>query len=250
MAGHSKWANIKHRKGAQDKKRGKIFTRLIREIAVASGMGGGDPAANPRLRLAIDKARAENLPKDTIERAIKRGSGEIEGEAYAEIRYEGYGVGGAAVIVDCLSDNRNRTAADVRHAFSKYGGNLGSDGSVSFLFDHCGVISYPAGCDEDAIMEAALEAGAEDVVPNEDGTVDVITQPSDLEGVRDAMTAAGLEPDSAEVTMRPTTTAELDDDQAATVLNMLDALEELDDVQDVYSNADFSEEVINRLSDG
>ena len=248
MAGHSKWANIKHRKGAQDKKRGKIFTRLIREVTVAAGMGGGDPNANPRLRLAIDKARAENLPKDTIERAIKRGSGEIDGEAYEEIRYEGYGVGGAAVIVDCLSDNRNRTAADVRHAFSKYGGNLGSDGSVAFLFDHCGVISFPDGCDEDAIMECALEAGAEDVVNNEDGTIDVITRPAEFESVRDAMIAAGQTPDSAEVTMRPTTTAELDEDQAGTVLKMLEALEELDDVQDVYSNADFSEEVIAALS--
>ena len=209
MAGHSKWANIKHRKGAQDKKRGKIFTRLIREVTIAAGMGGGDPNANPRLRLAIDKARAENLPKDTIERAIKRGSGELEGEAYEEIRYEGYGVGGAAVIVDCLSDNRNRTAADVRHAFSKYGGNLGSDGSVAFLFDHCGVISFPDGCDEEVIMECALEAGAEDVVNNEDGTIDVITRPAEFESVRDAMIAAGQTPDSAEVTMRPTTTAEL-----------------------------------------
>jgi len=248
MAGHSKWANIKHRKGAQDKKRGKIFTRLIREVTVAAGMGGGDPASNPRLRLAIDKARAENLPKDTIERAIKRGSGELAGEAYEEIRYEGYGVGGAAVIVDCLSDNRNRTAADVRHAFSKYGGNLGSDGSVAFLFDHCGVISFADGCDEDAIMECALEAGAEDVVNNEDGTIDVITRPAEFESVRDAMIAAGQAPESAEVTMRPTTTAELDEDQASTVLKMLEALEELDDVQDVYSNADFSEEVIARLS--
>ncbi|KPK60129.1 MAG: hypothetical protein AMJ59_07525 [Gammaproteobacteria bacterium SG8_31] len=248
MAGHSKWANIKHRKGAQDKKRGKIFTRLIREVTVAAGMGGGDPASNPRLRLAIDKARAENLPKDTIERAIKRGSGDMEGEAYEEIRYEGYGVGGAAVIVDCLTDNRNRTAADVRHAFSKYGGNLGSDGSVAFLFDHCGVLSFAAGCDENAIMEAALESGAEDVVTNEDGTVDVITRPAEFEVVRDAMTVAGLKSEGAEVTMRPTTTAELDDDQAASVFKMLEALEELDDVQDVYSNADFSEEVLERLS--
>ena len=248
MAGHSKWANIKHRKGAQDKKRGKIFTRLIREITVAAGMGGGDPAANPRLRLAIDKGRAENLPKDTIERAIKRGSGNIDGEAYEEIRYEGYGVGGAAVIVDCLTDNRNRTAADVRHAFSKYGGNLGSDGSVSFLFEHCGVISYPAGADEEVIMEPALEAGAEDVSSNEDGTVDVITGPAEFESIRDDLVAAGLAPDNAEVTMRPTTTAELDEDQAVTVLKMLEALEELDDVQDIFSNADFSEEVVARLS--
>jgi len=248
MAGHSKWANIKHRKGAQDKKRGKIFTRLIREITVAAGMGGGDPAANPRLRLAIDKGRAENLPKDTIERAIKRGSGNIDGEAYEEIRYEGYGVGGAAVIVDCLTDNRNRTAADVRHAFSKYGGNLGSDGSVSFLFEHCGVISYPADADEEVIMEAALEAGAEDVSSNEDGTVDVITGPAEFESIRDDLVAAGLAPDNAEVTMRPTTTAELDEDQAVTVLKMLEALEELDDVQDIFSNADFSEEVVARLS--
>jgi len=248
MAGHSKWANIKHRKGAQDKKRGKVFTRLIREVTVAAGMGGGDAATNPRLRLAIDKARAENRPKDTIDRAIKRGCGDVEGEAYEEIRYEGYGVGGSAVIVDCLTDNRNRTAADVRHAFSKYGGNLGSGGSVSFLFEHCGVISYPDAEDENAIMEAALEAGANDVITNEDGSIDVITSPADFEEVRDAMAAAGHRPESAEVTMRPSTTAELDDEQAATVLKMLEALEELDDVQDVYSNADFSEEVIERLS--
>ncbi len=248
MAGHSKWANIKHRKGAQDKKRGKIFTRLIREVTVAAGMGGGDPGTNPRLRLAIDRARAENLPKDTIDRAIKRGCGEVEGEAYEEIRYEGYGIGGSAVIVDCLTDNRNRTAADVRHAFAKYGGNLGSGGSVSFLFEHCGVISFPDDRDENEIMEAALEAGAEDVVANEDGTIDVITTPTEFDEVRDAMVAAGHAPDSAEVTMRPSTTAELDDEQAATVLKMLEALEELDDVQDVYSNADFSEEVIERLT--
>jgi YebC/PmpR family DNA-binding regulatory protein len=205
MAGHSKWANIKHRKGAQDKKRGKIFTRLIREITVAARMGGPDPAANPRLRLAIDKARAENLPKDTMERAIKRGAGETEGEVYQEIRYEGYGPGGAAVMVDCLTDNRNRTAADVRHAFSKYGGNLGSDGSVAYLFNHCGVLNYPAGADENALMEAALEAGAEDVVANDDGSIDVLTPPNDFEQVRDAMVAAGLKPENAEVTMQPTT---------------------------------------------
>jgi YebC/PmpR family DNA-binding regulatory protein len=248
MAGHSKWANIKHRKGAQDKKRGKIFTRLIREITVAARMGGPDPAANPRLRLAIDKARAENLPKDTMERAIKRGAGETEGEVYQEIRYEGYGPGGAAVMVDCLTDNRNRTAADVRHAFSKYGGNLGSDGSVAYLFNHCGVLNYPAGADENALMEAALEAGAEDVVANDDGSIDVLTPPNDFEQVRDAMVAAGLKPENAEVTMQPTTTAELDDDQASTILKLLEALEDLDDVQDVYSNADFSDEVIARLS--
>jgi len=248
MAGHSKWANIKHRKGAQDRRRGKVFTRLIREVTVAAGMGGGDPNANPRLRLAMDKARAENLPKDTIDRAIKRGTGEADGEAYQEIRYEGYGIGGAAVIVDCLSDNRNRTAADVRHAFSKYGGNLGSAGSVSFLFEHCGVLSFSRGADENTIMEAALDAGAKDVVTNDDGSIDVITEPGDLEAVNEAMTAAGHVPDNDEVTMRPSTTAELDDEQAATVLKMLEALEELDDVQDVYSNADFSEEIVERLS--
>jgi YebC/PmpR family DNA-binding regulatory protein len=248
MAGHSKWANIKHRKGAQDKKRGKIFTRLIREITVAARMGGPDPAANPRLRLAIDKARADNLPKDTMERAIKRGAGETDGEVYQEIRYEGYGPGGAAVMVDCLSDNRNRTAADVRHAFSKYGGNLGSDGSVAYLFNHCGVLAYPAGTDENTVMEAALDAGAEDVVNNDDGSIDVLTAPTDFEQVRDAMIAAGLRPETAEVTMQPTTTAELDDDQAATILKLLEALEDLDDVQDVYSNADFSDEVVARLS--
>jgi YebC/PmpR family DNA-binding regulatory protein len=248
MAGHSKWANIKHRKGAQDKKRGKIFTRLIREITVAARMGGSDPAANPRLRLAIDKARADNLPKDTMERAIKRGAGETDGEVYQEIRYEGYGPGGAAVMVDCLSDNRNRTAADVRHAFSKYGGNLGSDGSVAYLFNHCGVLAYPPGTDENSVMEAALEAGADDVVANDDGSIDVLTPANAFEQVRDAMIAAGLQPETAEVTMQPTTTAELDDDQAATILKLLEALEDLDDVQDVYSNADFSDEVVARLS--
>ncbi len=190
MAGHSKWANIKHRKGAQDAKRGKIFTRLIREITTAARLGDPDPNMNPRLRLAIDKAKAESMPKDNIERAIKRGAGELDGADFEEVRYEGYGPGGAAVMVECMTDNRNRTVADVRHAFSKFGGNLGSDGSVAFLFKHCGVLSYPAGADDNAILEAALEAGADDVVVNDDGSVDVITEPAEFEGVKEKMQAA------------------------------------------------------------
>jgi YebC/PmpR family DNA-binding regulatory protein len=248
MAGHSKWANIKHRKGAQDKKRGKVFTKLIREITVAAKLGGSDVNANPRLRIATDKARAESVPKETIERAVKRGAGELEGVDYEEIRYEGYGPGGAAVMVDCLTDNKNRSVADVRHAFTKYGGNLGSDGSVAFLFTHCGVISFAAGADEDAIMEAALDAGAEDVVSADDGFVDVITNVQDFEAVRDALTAAGLSPESADVTMRPSTTAQLDEGQAATMLKMLDAFEEIDDVQDVHTNADISDEILEILN--
>ena len=241
MAGHSKWANIKHRKGAQDKKRGKILTRLIREIAVESGMGGSDPAANPRLRLAIDKARAENLPKDTIERAIKRGSGEIEGEAYAEIRYEGYAQGGVAVMIETLTDNRNRTVAEVRHAFSKHGGNLGTDGSVAYLFDKIGVLNFAPGTDEDAVMEVALEAGADDVVAEDDGSIEVITTPEAYTDVVSAMEEAGLEPANSEITMRASTEVELDAETGAKVLKFLDILEDLDDTQAVYSNADIPE---------
>jgi YebC/PmpR family DNA-binding regulatory protein len=248
MAGHSKWANIKHRKGAQDKKRGKVFTKLIREITVAAKLAGSDVNANPRLRIATDKARAESVPKDTIEKAVKRGAGELDGVDYEEIRYEGYGPGGAAVMVVCLTDNKNRSVADVRHAFSKFGGNLGSDGSVSFLFTHCGVVSFDSGADEDAIMEAALDAGAEDVVVGDDGFVDVISSVQSFETVRDALMAAGLSPDSADVTMRPSTSAELDESQAATMLKMLDAFEEIDDVQDVHTNADISVEILEILN--
>ncbi len=242
MAGHSKWANIQHRKGAQDKKRGKLFTRLIREITVAARMGGGDIDANPRLRLAVDKAKAQSMPKDNIERAVKRGSGEIEGEDYEEIRYEGYGPGGAAVMVDCLTDNRNRTVADVRHAFSKYGGNLGADGSVAYLFNHCGQLLYPPGSDEDAITEAAIEAAAEDVVVADDHSIEVLTDPAEFESVRDAMVAAGLPPEEAETTMRAFTSADLEGKEAASMVKLLEALEDLDDVQNVYTNADIPDE--------
>jgi len=247
MAGHSKWANIQHRKGAQDKKRGKLFTKLIREITVAARMGGGDIASNPRLRLAVDKAKAQSMPKDNIDRAIKRGSGDLDGDDFEEIRYEGYGPGGVAVMVDCMTDNRNRTAADVRHAFSKFGGNLGADGSVAYLFNHVGLLSYPAGSDEDRIMEAAIEAGAEDVVVDEDDSVEVLTNPAEFETVREAMRAAGLKPEHAELTMRASTSANLDADQASSMIRLLDALEDLDDVQNVYSNADISEEILESL---
>ncbi len=247
MAGHSKWANIQHRKGAQDKKRGKLFTKLIREITVAARMGGGDPAANPRLRLAIDKARAQSMPKDNIERAVKRGAGETDGEDFQEIRYEGYGPGGTAVMVDCLTDNRNRTVAEVRHAFTKFGGNLGADGSVNYLFNHVGQLMYPAGSDEDAIMEAAIDAGAEDVVVDDDSSIEVLSDPSDFENVRDQMIAAGHEPESAELTMRASTTSSLDVKEASSMVKMLEILEDLDDVQQVYSNADISEDVLAQL---
>ncbi|MEJ2059152.1 MAG: YebC/PmpR family DNA-binding transcriptional regulator [Gammaproteobacteria bacterium] len=248
MAGHSKWANIQHRKGAQDKKRGKLFTKLIREITVAARVGGGDPAANPRLRLAIDKGLSANMPKDTIERAVKRGSGDLEGENYEEVRYEGYGPGGTAVMVDCMTDNRNRTVSEVRHAFSKSGGNLGTDGCVAYLFTKQGVLSYPTGSDEDRIMEAALEAGAEDVQANEDGSVDVLTAPDDYEAVKAAMVETGLEPENAEVTMRPETAAPIESEDAEKLLRLLDMLEDLDDVQNVYSNADFPDEVLETLA--
>ena len=247
MAGHSKWANIQHRKNAQDAKRGKLFTKLIREITVAARSGDPDPNANPRLRLAVDKALTANMTRDTIERAIKRGAGATDGENYEEIRYEGYGPGGAAVMVDCMTDNRNRTASDVRHAFSKYGGNLGTDGSVAYLFAELGVISYPAGSDEDRIMEAALEVGAQDIVTNEDNSIDVLTDPADFGHVRAALIAAGLVPESAEVTMRASTSAALDADSAASMVKLLDVLEDLDDVQQVYSNADISEEILAQL---
>ncbi len=247
MAGHSKWANIQHRKGAQDKKRGKLFTKLIREITVAAKMGGSDLDANPRLRLAVDKAKAQSMPKDNIERAIKRGSGETDGDEFMEIRYEGYGPGGTAVMVDCLTDNRNRTVADVRHAFSKYGGNLGADGSVNYLFNQVGQILFPAECDEDAVMEAAIEAGAEDVIVDDEGSIEVLTAPDEFEQVRDAMRAAKLDPESAQVTMRASTNAELGVKEAGSMIKLLETLEDLDDVQEVYSNADISEEILAQL---
>ncbi|MEL6869019.1 MAG: YebC/PmpR family DNA-binding transcriptional regulator [Pseudomonadota bacterium] len=247
MAGHSKWANIQHRKGAQDKKRGKLFTKLIREITVAARMGGGDIDSNPRLRLAIDKAKGQSMPKDNIERAVKRGSGDTDGDEYFEIRYEGYGPGGTAVMVDCLTDNRNRTVAEVRHAFSKFGGNLGADGSVGYLFAHVGQISFASGNDEDAVMEAAIEAGAEDVVVNDDSSVDVITTPADFEAVRDALAAAGLESESSEVTMRASTASSLGRKEAESMIKLLDTLEDLDDVQEVYSNADIADDILAQL---
>jgi len=247
MAGHSKWANIQHRKGAQDKKRGKIFTRLIREITVASRMGGGDAASNPRLRLAIDKAKAQSMPKDNIERAIKRGSGDMDGVDYQEIRYEGYGPGGVAVMVECLTDNRNRTVAEVRHAFAKYGGNLGADGSVGYLFNNVGQIWFPAGTDENKLMEAALEAGAEDVITSSDGSIEVLTDPNDMEQVREALEAAGLQPEQAEVTQRAATSTVLDEHQASSMMKMLEVLQDLDDVQNVYSNAEIPDEILERL---
>ena len=247
MAGHSKWANIQHRKGAQDKKRGKLFTKLIREITVAARLGGGDIAANPRLRLAVDKAKAKSMPKDNIERAIKKGSGDLDGSDFQEIRYEGYGPGGSAVMVDCMTDNRNRTVAEVRHAFSKFGGNLGADGSVSYMFQHVGLLSYPAGSDEDAIMEAAIEAGADDVVVDDDSAIEVLTAPSDFESVRDAMRAAGHSPEDAELTMRADNNTELELQAAGSMIKMLEMLEDLDDVQNVYSNADIPDDVLAQL---
>jgi YebC/PmpR family DNA-binding regulatory protein len=247
MAGHSKWANIQHRKGAQDKKRGKLFTKLIREITVAAKMGGGDLDANPRLRLAIDKAKAQSMPKDNIERAVKRGAGETDGADYVENRYEGYGPGGTAVMVDCLTDNRNRTVAEVRHAFTKFGGNLGADGSVNYLFNQVGQIMFAEGSDEDSVMETAIESGAEDVIVDDDGSIEVLTSPTDFEQVRDGMVAAGLEPESAQVTMRASTSAELGVKEASSMIKMLELLEDLDDVQEVYSNADISEDVLAQL---
>ncbi len=236
MAGHSKWANIQHRKGRQDEKRGRIFTRVIKEVTVAAKLGGVDPATNPRLRLAMDKAGDANMPKDKVQDAIKRGAGQLEGVDYEEIRYEGYGIGGAAVIVDCLTDNRTRTVAEVRHAFSKHGGNLGTDGSVAFLFKHCGQMLFAPGRSEDEVMEAALEAGADDVLVNDDGSIEVLTGPASLAQVRQAMAAAGLEAELAEVTMRPETQTELEGDDGERMQKLLDALESLDDVQDVYTN--------------
>jgi YebC/PmpR family DNA-binding regulatory protein len=237
MAGHSKWANIQHRKGRQDEKRGRIFTRLIKEITVAAKLGGADPNSNPRLRLAMDKAGDANMPKDKVTDAIKRGTGQLEGVEYEEIRYEGYGIGGAAVIVDCMTDNRTRTVAEVRHAFSKHGGNLGTDGSVSFMFKHCGQLIFPPGSSEEKIMEVALDAGAEDVVSAEDGAIEVICPPNDFQMLKAALEKSGLKPELAEITMRASTDSELSGEDAAKMQKLLDALESLDDVQEVYTNA-------------
>ena len=240
MAGHSKWANIQHRKGRQDEKRGKIWTRIIREIMVAARQGGGDLGMNPRLRLAVEKAKAANMPADTIKKNIDKATGNLEGVNYEEIRYEGYGIGGAAVIVDCMTDNRVRTVAEVRHAFSKYGGNLGTDGSVAFQFKHCGQFVFAPGTSEDRVMEAALDAGAEDVLTDDDGAVEVLCAQADFEAVKAALDAAGLAPELAEVTMRPENTVELSGDDATRMQKLLDVLEDLDDVQEVYHNAELS----------
>jgi YebC/PmpR family DNA-binding regulatory protein len=237
MAGHSKWANIQHRKGRQDAKRGKIFTRLIKEITVSARMGGGDPDMNPRLRLAVDKAYENNMPKDNIERAIKRGTGGLDGVNYEEIRYEGYGLNGAAVIVDCLTDNRTRTVADVRHAFTKYGGNMGATGSVAFLFKHCGQLLYAPGTSEDKLMEAALEAGADDVVTHDDGSLEVLTGPYEFTRVKAGLEKSGFKAELAEVTMKPSNETAMSADDAGKMQKLLDALEALDDVQDVYTTA-------------
>ncbi|MFZ9423710.1 MAG: YebC/PmpR family DNA-binding transcriptional regulator [Limnohabitans sp.] len=237
MAGHSKWANIQHRKGRQDEKRGKVWTRVIREIMVAARAGGGDMNANPRLRLAVDKAKAANMPADTIKRNIDKATGNLEGVNYEEIRYEGYGVAGAAILVDTMTDNKVRTVAEVRHAFSKHGGNLGTEGSVAFQFKHCGQLIFAPGTSEDKVMEAALEAGAEDVITDGDGAIEVLTAPGDFEAVKQALVNAGLTPDVADITMRPENTIELTGDDAAKMQKILDVLEDLDDVQEVYHNA-------------
>jgi YebC/PmpR family DNA-binding regulatory protein len=237
MAGHSKWANIKHRKAAADAKKGKVFTRLIKEITVAARLGGADPNTNPRLRLAMDKAREANMAKDSVQNAVKRGSGALEGVTYEEARYEGYGPGGAAVMVDCLTDNRTRIVAEVRHAFTRNGGNLGSDGSVAYLFKHCGQFVFAPGTSEDRVMEAALDAGAEDVVKNDDGSVELICAPADFAAVKSALDQAGLKPELAEITMKPAAEAALGGGEAARMRQLLEALESLDDVQDVYTTA-------------
>ena len=247
MAGHSKWANIKHRKGRQDAKRGKIFTKLIREITVAAKMGGEDLGSNPRLRAAVDAALSQNMTKDTIERAVKRGAGSEDSDNMEEVRYEGYGPGGVAVMVDCMTDNKNRTVAEVRHAFTKFGGNMGTDGSVSYLFSKIGVISFAPGASEDAVMEAALDGGAEDIVVEDDTSIEVITTPEDFGAVKDALDAADLIADMAEVTMRASTSVELTQSQAETMMKLTDMMEDLDDVQEVYSNAEISNEILESL---
>jgi len=238
VAGHSKWANIQHRKGRQDEKRGKIWTRIIREITVAARAGGGDLSTNPRLRLAIERAKAANMPADRIKYNIEKATGTLDGISYEEIRYEGYGIGGAAIIVDTMTDNKVRTVAEVRHAFSKFGGNMGTEGSVAFQFKHCGQIIFAPGVSEDKVMEVALEAGADDVITDEDGAIEVITPASDVEAVKDALVAAGLTPDDAQVTMRAENPIEMAGDEAARMQKLLDAIEDLDDVQDVYHNAE------------
>lgn len=248
MAGHSKWANIQHRKGTQDAKRGKLFTKLIREITVSARASGGDPGSNPRLRAAMDKALTANMTKDSIERAIKKGTGAMDGDNFEEVRYEGYGPGGIAVMVDCLTDNRVRTVAEVRHAFSKAGGNLGTDGSVAYLFSKTGVISFAGQVDEDLLMEAALEAGADDVVTNDDGSVDILAAPESFETVRAALVGHGFTPESAEVTMRASTSVALEMEDAEKMIRLLDKLEDLDDVQNVYSNADIAEDILAKMA--
>jgi len=247
MAGHSKWANIKHRKASQDAKRGKIFTKLIRELTVAAKMGGGEQENNPRLRDVVSKALTANMTRDTIDRAIKRGAGDVDGENYDEIRYEGYGPNGVAVLVDCLTDNRNRTVAEVRHAFSKAGGNLGTDGSVAYLFSKIGLMTFATDSDEDAVMEAAMEAGAEDIETAEDGTIEVTTAWEEFITVKETMIAAGFEPETGDVIMKPSTSVDLDLENAEKVMRLVDVLEDLDDVQNVYSNGDFSDEVMAQL---
>jgi YebC/PmpR family DNA-binding regulatory protein len=241
MAGHSKWANIKHRKAAADAKKGKVFTRLIKEITVAAKLGGGDPDSNPRLRLAMDKAREANMTKDSVQNAIKRGTGQLEGVTYEEVRYEGYGVGGAAVMVNCLTDNRTRTVAEVRHAFTKNGGNLAADGAVAFLFKHCGQFVFAPGTSEDKVMEAALEAGADDVVKNDDGSIEVVCAPADFDAVKAGLEKAGLKADAAEITMKPASESLLVGEDAGKMRRLVDALEGLDDVQDVYTTAALDE---------
>ena len=247
MAGHSKWANIRHRKGRKDAKRGKLFSRLIREVTVAARIGGGDPSANPRLRAAVDNALGNNMPKDTVERAIARGAGGAEGAQYEEVRYEGYGPGGTAVMVDCMTDNRNRTVAEVRHVFTKCGGNLGTDGSVAYMFSKVGWLNYSSDVDEDAIIEAALEAGADDVVVNDDASIDVLTDPDLFADVKDSMGTSGHRPETAEVTMRADNNKDLDNDGAQKMMRLLDLLEDLDDVQKVYSNAGISDDILASL---
>jgi len=244
MAGHSKWANIQHRKGAQDKKRGKLFTKLIRNITIAARAGGGDLEANAALRLAVDKAKAQSLPKDKIEAAIKRGSGNLDGVNYEEVTYEGYGPGGVAVMVECTTDNRNRTVADVRHAFSKFGGNLGADGSVAYLFNKVGLFSFPPGTDENRIMEVAIDAGAEDVIVDADGSIEVLTAPAEFDAVRGALGGAGLHAEVADITLRSSVSTSLDADDASSMVKLLEMLEDLDDVQNVFSNADISDDIL------
>jgi YebC/PmpR family DNA-binding regulatory protein len=241
MSGHSKWANIQHRKGRQDERRGAAFSKIAKEITVAARMGGGDPGFNPRLRLAVDKAKGANMPKDKIDNAIKKGTGELEGVEYVEARYEGYGIGGAALIVDCLTDNRTRTVADVRHAFSRHGGNMGADGCVAFQFKHCGQLLFAPGTDEDALMEAAIDAGAEDVIVNDDASIEVITAPNDFVRVKEALQNAGFSAEFGQVTMKPENEIELSGEDAAKMQKLIDALEDLDDVQEVYTNAVFSD---------